>query len=294
MKELISEEQALLEQFRRSLWPAVSFHQDELLPPVVYHYTTASGFVGIMNDQYLRATNFSYLNDPSEMQFGRELIEKNLTRRNKDVGKRLNTFFGYVLSSLEVENAAEVYVASFTKLEDDLSQWRAYGTSMSERYAIGFDGNAINELRHAKPSDFFGPVKYKTSDQQAKIDYAIDRSLQFLDKHRVPAADFQPFADVTARELASIMPVLKNQAFQMEQEWRVIIRSTEGNVPEFDTARGVIRPFVPLRFGSPLPILGLTVLAPARLKIALKAAEMVLQAHGIDVIPEHSKIPFAE
>ncbi len=265
MKELINKNLPLLEQFLAYLrLRFASIDPDKMYPTIVYHYTTAAGFVGIMKDEYLRATNFSYLNDPSEMQFGRELIGKNLKRRRKASGERLRTFFTHVLSSFDREKAAEVYVASFTKLEDDLSQWRAYGTAATERYAIGFGSDAIYEIIDANPSHYFQRVEYETADQQDQINYVIDRSLQFLDEHGVSTASFSPFADITARELASVTPVLKNQAFKMEEEWRIIILSTEGNVPKFDAARGVIRPFVPFRFGSPLPVLGLTVLAPTR------------------------------
>jgi hypothetical protein len=68
---------------------------------------------------------------------------------------------------------------------------------------------------------------------------------------------------------------------------------------DFDTSRGVIRPYVLFaledRPGKPLPLHSLYVLAPAQPDQAMKAAAMVLEAAGVErVIPRRSGIPFAD
>src|SRR5436305_1025961 len=54
-------------------------------PNTVYHYTTADGFVGIIREMTLRATNFSFLNDPSEVQYGKELAVQYLASTLSDL-----------------------------------------------------------------------------------------------------------------------------------------------------------------------------------------------------------------
>src|SRR5438128_1429876 len=129
----------LLGRFRRVIAPRISFRPSDFLPTTFFHYTTAAGLEGIVREAKLRATNFSFMNDPSELQYGRDLIQEVLTDRlNASVGNE-ETFLEYVGINFTSEMLSEVYVCCFTKLEDDLSQWRAYGGSVAERYAIGFD-----------------------------------------------------------------------------------------------------------------------------------------------------------
>lgn len=285
----------LLERFRIAIAPRVSFNSKHFVPPILYHYTTAAGFHVILESKHLRATNFSFLNDPSEVQHGRELLEQTLVGRLNTTIPRHRLFFEFVISSFGDEMAAEVYVACFTKLEDDLSQWRAYGTAAGERYAIGFDSEAIAELATANTGASFHRVEYGRNDQQARIDDVLDRSLKFLDTHRVPPNRVATFADVAARRLARLMPVLKNPAYRREEEWRIVVWSTKAaQRPKFDTARGVVRPYMTFTLGNPPPVVALYVMAPTRREIALKAASMLLVGAGVDVAPEHSSIPFAE
>jgi Protein of unknown function (DUF2971) len=232
----------LLDRFRHAIAPRVSFNARHFIPPIFYHYTTASGLVGIVADKHLRATNFSFMKDPSEVQHGREFVERTLVERLETVVQRHRVFFEFVTWYFGVEMAAEVYVACFTKLEDDLSQWRAYGSAAGERYAVGFDSEMIDALARSNPRAYLYQVEYKAHDQQAQIDDVLDRSLSFIDKHRVQLARIHPFAHATARRLALLMPVLKNPSYEREEEWRVVLWSNATVPhPKFDVTRGVVR-----------------------------------------------------
>lgn len=291
----IAQPNTLLERFRRAIAQRTSFRPKDFVPSVLYHYTTAHGFQAIIANRQLRATNFSFLNDPSEVQYGRELVERTLVDRLDTAVPRYRAFFEFVISAFGVEMAAEVYVACFTKLEDDLSQWRAYGSATGERYSIGFDSEAIDALVWSKAGASFHRVEYETPDQQAKIDDVLDRSILFLDKNKVPPSRIAALADAAAKRLARIMPALKNPAYRREEEWRVVVwATTAGQRPQFDTTRGVVRPYMAFDLGDSIPIIDLYVMAPARKEIALKAATMVLDAAGLTLVPQHSIIPFAD
>src|SRR5688572_3024759 len=108
----------------------------------------------------------------------------------------------------------------------------------------------------------------KETTRQALIDDVIDRSVAFLDKHRIPLLRIAPYADVAARRLARIMPALKNPAYRREEEWRAVVWSTTvAQRPKFDTARGVVRPYMGFKLGTPPPILAVYVMAPARREV---------------------------
>lgn len=275
--------------------PRVSFNPKHAMPEVAYHYTTATGFQAILENRRLRATNFSFLNDPSELQYGRELVEQMLVER-LDTSEALHrAFFEFVVSSFGTEMAAEVYVSCFTKLEDDLSQWRAYGNSSGERYAIGFDSEALDRLATPQSGASLHRVEYEKPNQRERIDSVFDRSVAFLNSHRISARRLAPFAEAAAKRLARIMPTLKNSAYRREEEWRVVVWSSRAaQRPQFDSSRGVVRPYMFFHLGFPLPIVKVHVMAPTRREVALKAAAMLLSTNGVHVEPEHSLIPFAD
>ena len=60
---------------------AASLRPSDMSPGVVYHYTSAAGLYGIIAEGVLRATNFSYLNDSSEIHHGRSIAAKIITRQ---------------------------------------------------------------------------------------------------------------------------------------------------------------------------------------------------------------------
>src|ERR1041385_7107441 len=63
------------------------------LPALLYHYTTAGGFAGIVETGEVRGTNFNFLNDSTEMVYGISLAKRlleisaddNDTSRTKEV-----------------------------------------------------------------------------------------------------------------------------------------------------------------------------------------------------------------
>src|ERR1041384_2388550 len=61
-----------IELVRRTNEPVRSLHAEQAC--VLYHYTAAASFVAIVEHRELRATNFAYLNDPTEIQYGIRLV----------------------------------------------------------------------------------------------------------------------------------------------------------------------------------------------------------------------------
>lgn len=123
-----------------------------------------------------------------------------------------------------------------------------------------------------------------------------------LEHARPPDRPADQFTKRLSWRLLRMLPGLKEPAYRVETEWRIVIMIRPGVPPRlgFDTSRGLIRPYVlfPLvtEAGRPLPLDCLLVLAPAHPDAAAKAARMVLDEGGVpasvDIRP--SGIPFAE
>lgn len=274
---------------------------DYAQPPVLYHYTTAGGFEGIVRSRAIRATNFSFMNDPSELAYGRRLIMRLLGGRRRGAQPLIAELLNGVTIDLAGE-LPEIYVASFSTSRDDLSQWRAYGGSPA-RFALGFPTSFIHEatIRDYQHLVRFSRVLYEESDQIEKVGLAIDAAVAFLQQSQFGPDEARALRAKLTRRLLRMLPGLKEPAYRAEAEWRIVILAradVELNL-SFDTSRGVIRPYLlfPLetRDGLPLVLESLLVLAPTHTEAAMKAAGMVLQSAGItNVNLRPSGIPFAE
>ena len=104
-----------------------------------YHYTDATGLIGILTSHRLWATDTRFLNDPSE---GRFLPEKLLALMAGKVGglsARERDVIDAIRRNLaSPRDTSSTFSVSFCADGDLLSQWRGYG-SFGTGYAIGLD-----------------------------------------------------------------------------------------------------------------------------------------------------------
>lgn len=243
----------------------------------------------------MRATNFSFLNDPSEIEYGRALAREVLVEARKKASRAHKPFFTELARQFDLETGSEVYVSCFTALDDDLSQWRAYGSASAERYALGFDAEVLQALAIQREGAQFTRVVYDHEEQLERLEFVTDKALAFVQHEQPSDAELDLLAVAAARQLARVLPQLKNPAYAAEKEWRVVLwHPLPDQQIEFDASRAVVRPFLRLSLPAPLPLLALLVMAPSREAQALKAAEMLLRVVGVDVTPRHSHVPFAE
>ena len=136
-----------LARFKRHLTGPVSFAKKDMLPTTLYHYTTAGGFEGIFQKLTIRATNLTYMNDPSELQYGKQIVKRTLDREIKVETGLAQLLLKKASIALDKSAVSEVYVACFTLLKDNLGQWRSYSEFGGERYAIGFNTAFYRMLR---------------------------------------------------------------------------------------------------------------------------------------------------
>jgi hypothetical protein len=288
-----SRDAGLVFLFRSQLWHPVSL--TDFMPATVHHYTSAGALAGILKDTAIRATNFAFLNDPSEVQHGRDLVLSLLATKRTELAPNKQNFIDAIVEQLKHQMLAEVYVSCFSSQGDDLSQWRAYG-SAAERYSLGFDSEVLEAIGSADTVTSFAKVLYDVSKQVPRAQFYIDRSLQFLEKNDIEEQNWPTVAAVAAEMLARVIPELKNSAYEHEQEWRLIRWHLPSNTEElgFDTSRGVVRPYAKIALPVPVPITKVAIMAPTRKQVALKGAEMLLRSAHIVLQPTHSVIPFAD
>jgi hypothetical protein len=102
----------------------------------IYHYTSAEGLRGIIENSEIWLTNVEFLNDKTEckaLQKEKKLF-KDTDFNNSFVRKRWKDFVH------NPSNDYDTYIASFSRgRKESLEQWRAYGN-----FRIGFKANKLD------------------------------------------------------------------------------------------------------------------------------------------------------
>ena len=198
-------------------------------PPILYHYTTAAGLLGILkkdqNEFWASAVGFS--NDSSEGRYatsvGLEVLDNH--PMVKDHSCKFVTSFARSLFSSPGCAWEDGYVVSFCQKDNVLSQWRAYGGTAS--FSIGFRTLPVQNLTCIAGSDIrLVKVDYDPSEQRSRLKTGLDaiRTLigdpglkqRGIDMDRMATSLLYVFVTHWACSV-------KHHAFHEENEWRITV-----------------------------------------------------------------------
>lgn len=219
------------------LWPLYSYIQKETSLPkkgehdVVFQYTSwESLFNGIVrrgNDGYayicLRATNCQYLNDPGEIQYGRDVATKCIFPYFKDIAPE-------ELLHLDYNN---VYITSFSYVINGLPMWKMYGND-GYGLALGFDMALIQSPGRKLYKCIYDDVDFRSTIQQL-----MGQCLRSNTKKGNSLYGFQGY-------LMKLQKLVKHVAYRHEEECRLVSVTEES--PQFRTDHDKLIPFIENHF----------------------------------------------
>ena len=253
-------------------------------PPrgLLYHYTTADGLKGIVEKNELWATSAYFLNDSAEITYGYGLLKKVLddwlvkNPRPEEsltlgLARNLRNWFGEDLLKRNV--IQPIYLACFCEDDNLLSQWRAYGQSGG--YSLGFRYPADDFLTgqgfKPEPNTYTSKwvkVEYDRDEQAKKCAAILDPVLAIFDDPDTtramvtvgdhPQVGYSKILSALIDMLLEEIVGFKNKAFDIEKEWRVVVRQREltkqgtddgGKTPlpvHFLISKGTLIPYVKL------------------------------------------------
>lgn len=206
-------------------------------PDALYHYTTQSGFLGIVKNKEIWATHTQYLNDQSEylhaLGMAREEIDAVMKATNDSQHKALLKDMAADVEGIESMN---VCVCSFSEDKDSLSQWRAYSGATSG-FAIGFSGKLLAEV--AKTESSLAPCIYNRSKQRGLIRALVEEVLEEnIEGTPWDDEDHIPRGGNLGAYLHRYAPILKDPSFKEEREWRIILRPHSCKLERFEFRSG--------------------------------------------------------
>jgi len=283
----------------------------EPAPSELYHYTNDIGLNGILESGALRFTDIFGVNDPSELKHGfshsLKILEK-LAASGSPLEKQFVNRFHELYES-QLDKTAHFFICSFSKVKDDLAQWRAYADN-GRGYNLVFDG-ALLENGFAKPnetpsdSNTTFSVRYNDSETHEihnKIVKNLFHLVSFVGSQRLEPSIRDNFlkrlsSELSVRLIHSAI-FYKHEAYMPESEYRFmqIFRGDKPapNLKERPRSYGMVRyTEYEWKEGYKDALKKIIIGPSADKRKARDFAESCLEKYGFtDVSIEESEIPY--
>lgn len=282
------------------------------IPPVLYHYTSQKGLLGIINNKEIWATNIYYLNDAMEFQYATELIrdviDSRLISRPILSTTKENDFEYIKLKFLEnVKEAIEnfkyynIFICSFSKEGDQLSQWRGYCPDRN-CFSVAFQTSDL-KARMKKYSFNLTECIYKKNEQVEQVEKIIDRMIEPLKSIiKRPLDKIENVIEEqmlsTIYVLISVMPRLKHESFHEEKEWRFFAIDLSQELDthiKFREGKSMIIPYVAISLAEskePVIIDHIIIGPTPHKELSLMSVQALLSSQGIKCNVKNSKTPY--
>ncbi|WP_026462961.1 DUF2971 domain-containing protein [Adhaeribacter aquaticus] len=203
----------------------------EIVPqiPKLYHYTSQAGLLGIVKYKKLWFTNIHYMNDSSEYTCSLELIEAAL-KKYYNLGEEFYKLFP------DGKESEPIFSFSLSEAGDLLSQWRGYCPNGGYSIAL-FDQYNLNQINSMMKEChlYIGKCLYKPEQIEdfvmnkivqstpEEVANSIKRFSQENDTYNLKQSLYETILD----NIVKYAPLIKNEAFEGEQEWRIVANHAE-------------------------------------------------------------------
>jgi hypothetical protein len=201
--------------------------------PIIYHFTTISGLIGIISGKKLWASDCLFLNDRTELSYARDIFFSGVNDLNLapiDDG-------GYIIPA-EPEDNFCMFITCFCENGDLLSQWRSYG--LDQGYSLGFD---VSKLKLLDNIDSVIPVEYGITNPSEYFAPELELATRGT-AHPGNSAYY------AAQKILPRLARIKNPCFKEEQEWRLLrqlpidINKEDNEILFRESTKSVKRQFV--------------------------------------------------
>lgn len=218
----------------------------EPLVPAIMHYTNDLGLAGILETQTLRFTNVFDVNDPSEIKHGfshaiRILNELSINQPPlvKQFAKRFETIY-----KNHLDRTAHYFICSFSKVTDDLGQWRSYADD-GRGYALVFNGDVLEDyfVHHApnaKSHHSTFSIHYDDEEITQICNALVSGMFELISfplQNALSDNDLHVYLSTLSKELSArlihIALFFKHEAYIHESEFR-FLQVYRGDIPAPD------------------------------------------------------------
>lgn len=259
---------------------------------VVWHYTSSSGLIGIIESGSIFATQVSCLNDATEIRYAATTLREALSSLllHMDDAQPEKGFTKKYVELLQDDDTAPnsaplpYFVTCFSSLEDDLSQWRSYGGG-ENGYAIGV---VVKDL-FGTLNSLVARVNYDPKTHLAIAKETAEATVRFYKEGLT--ADISDWDDVFLNAwdsaLTQLAPLIKDPGFVAESEVRIIHQLQDSEIAQLEVQqrRTMMSRHLRMRFPSvgqtPRFPISKIIVGPCRHReITRISVDTLLRTHG--------------
>lgn len=272
----------------------------------LYHYTSFTGLLGIVDRNALWASDIRYMNDSAELKHTADLIRSEITRRigaGHAKPDLLNQFLDWVTH--RITNGHMLFAASFRSNGNLLSQWRGY-SRLGKGVSLGFDPEYI--VRCAENQSFqIGRCIYSRENQRRLISQIIDAVEELAENHvsenNIDSDEptYHSIFHQIESDLLRIAAILKHPSFREEEEWRIVSPVITDYVEapvQFREGTSMLVPYIEFNLSekedTPIALEHLFLGPTHNITISMNSLTMFLAKNGIrpDKGISYCQIPF--
>ena len=285
----------------------------------LYHYTTADGIRGIVENREFMATKSDFLNDKLEFQYAVEVMERLMEKYivNEDLRVQFSEKLkaeidriGIITSanSAVEENEMSFYVVAFSKQQNNSLLWAEFTDFRG--YCLEFDYEKIVEgFQHRV--FLHGTVIYDEEEQMngllesllSCIHSLVEKGAEdlqgFFEEDAIPSEkSLDQLVDAMAVVCSVYAMFFKKSYFAGEEEYRFIFpplhRERGEDKPQFRLLDQIFLPYIMVELEAEqadLPLQSVMVGAKNNSDIAVRGMKYFLKTQGLDIPVLLSDIP---
>jgi len=317
---------------------AVNEHIQKAIPSTLWHYTSYAAFQGILSSKTIWATDYRFLNDREEFRHCRKLAMDMAALEPEFIGQQFPARDS-LIKALDVafntgvlrEDQLRIMVASFSEHGDQLSQWRGYA-GHSTGVSIGLDLRGLRPPANIDTFVVFAPCVYTDADKAALLKAIFAHYYEAIQTHwdsvsneahekagetqgltqealqNIISTKQKQLNEIIGRaqeelqaDLRRIGPLVKDESFFEEKEWRLVLPSEIVKMPmhhpiQFRPVRDALVPYIsyPLLLKNQEgPILcNALILGPGSHPHAEVGINLLFQTQFITTFARASKVPY--
>lgn len=260
------------------------------VPDILYHYTTQSGLLGIIQQDEIWMTHTQYLNDSREFHHAVDLAHKVLAEK---LASSQNDYERHIWEAMQKSissglSTVNICVSCFSENGDSLSQWRAYG-GRNGGFSIGYVGSYLKEVAERNQFLMVRCI-YDQSEQEHVISQFLDGIFHEIVESPANNKDYESFVQYGGNLISYFLrlaPIFKDSSFSEEQEWRIISTpmSCIGDKFAYRQGNSMIVPYYRLSIASdpthgPVKAIGKVIIGPTPHKYeSLRSVTSLLISH---------------
>jgi hypothetical protein len=210
----------------------------------IYHYTSTNSFKAILDNRNIWMTDYLHLNDSSEIKNGLDIFKSCLDKYSK------TSFYKYILKTDYQRSLINLFptfiyrtfVFSFSEIKDSKTQWSEYGDNY-KGISIGFDTKKIfynlmgreykvelvnnNKISGYNEKLLFGKIIYNENIKKKIFEEYFEKIIPITESIKASTGKNQEFEGIFTDIfclMIKIFPLFKNERFQDENEYRLIVQ----------------------------------------------------------------------